>query len=318
MKDKTVNIPIFETDIIKTVESLPRTPNEAGIIPVNLKRKLSYKNTHKTQYVSVPKLVKALETLKALGNRYYQFVPDYAQFKEKCKETDIDGFNFLFPEDCVVDDPDVQVSTEQSLQDSEESLTSAYAVDNEATDEEVEDQDDIEEEEYVKKDSIKKWQFDYNKSTCFSDNYPEINYKEDNSDSLSIAPGEGKRPTNILEETDWDIKTFPGLHPDGNNSLHSVRKVKLTEQDYFVQRLMNKDFRFAQNPAYVFAAAAYVEKKQINRNMGISFNRGTSRKNSNGDIVYTLEDPYNVLDNIKNTPRYWQKAKYELISKLEF
>ena len=85
---------------------------------------------------------------------------------------------------------------------------------------------------------------------------------------MSIAPGEGKRPTNILEETDWDIKTFPGLHPDGNNSLHSVRKVKLTEQDYFVQRLMNKDFRFAQNPAYVFAAAAYVEKKQINRNMG--------------------------------------------------
>ena len=36
MKDKTVNIPIFEADIVKTVESLPRTPNEAGIIAVNL------------------------------------------------------------------------------------------------------------------------------------------------------------------------------------------------------------------------------------------------------------------------------------------
>ena len=41
MKDKTINIPIFEADIIKTVESLPRTPNEAGIIPINLKRKMS-------------------------------------------------------------------------------------------------------------------------------------------------------------------------------------------------------------------------------------------------------------------------------------
>ena len=53
MKDKTINIPIFESDIIQTVKSLPRTPNEAGIIPVNLKRKTSYKNVHKSQYISV-------------------------------------------------------------------------------------------------------------------------------------------------------------------------------------------------------------------------------------------------------------------------
>ena len=26
MKDKTFNIPIFETDVLKTIESLPRTP----------------------------------------------------------------------------------------------------------------------------------------------------------------------------------------------------------------------------------------------------------------------------------------------------
>ena len=69
MKDRTVNIPIFEADVLKTVESLPRTPTEAGIIPVNLKRKISYKQTHKTQYVSVPKILKALETLKKLENK---------------------------------------------------------------------------------------------------------------------------------------------------------------------------------------------------------------------------------------------------------
>ena len=51
--------------------------------------------------------------------------------------------------------------------------------------------------------------------------------------------------------------------------------------------------------------------------MGISFNRGTSKKDQNGDIIYSLEDPYSVLDNIKNTPRYWQKARYELLAKLE-
>ena len=47
-------------------------------------------------------------------------------------------------------------------------------------------------------DSVKKWQFEYNRSTCFSNNYPEMNYKEENEDRVSVAPGEGKCPTNIL------------------------------------------------------------------------------------------------------------------------
>ena len=135
--------------------------------------------------------------------------------------------------------------------------------------------------------------------------------------NLSIAPGEGKLPTNILEENAWDLKTFPGLLPDGKNSLHAARNVKLSEQDYFVQCIMNKDLRFAQNTAFVFASVALIEKKQIQRNMGISFNRGTAKEDENGDTVYSLEDPFSVLENIKNTPRYWQKAKYELIARLE-
>ena len=169
----------------------------------------------------------------------------------------------------------------------------------------------------MKKDSTRKWQFQYNSSTCFSDNYPEINYKDDIVDTISIAPGEGKIPTNILDETDWDVKTFPGLHPDGENSLHTERAVNLSIQDYFVQRLMNKDRRFAMNAAYVFSAAAYIERKQIHRNTGISYIRGKQKDNKNGSKTYTLEDPYSVLDDIKNTPRYWQKTKYELIARLE-
>jgi len=45
-KDQIVNIPVFEKDILNTIESFPRTLNEAGIIPVKLKRKKEYKNSH--------------------------------------------------------------------------------------------------------------------------------------------------------------------------------------------------------------------------------------------------------------------------------
>ena len=52
-----------------------------------------------TQYVSVSKLLKALDSLKKLGNKYYQFVQETENFKEKCKTTDVEGFCFMYPED---------------------------------------------------------------------------------------------------------------------------------------------------------------------------------------------------------------------------
>jgi hypothetical protein len=80
-KDHIVNIPIFDKDIINTIETFPRTLDEAGIVPVQLKRKMEYKNTHLEQYVSIKKIFKALKTLKLLGNKYYQFVPEFENYK---------------------------------------------------------------------------------------------------------------------------------------------------------------------------------------------------------------------------------------------
>ena len=44
-------------------------------------------------------MLKALQTLKSLGNPYYQFVPDINQYKQKLLVSDIEGFNFLYPEE---------------------------------------------------------------------------------------------------------------------------------------------------------------------------------------------------------------------------
>ena len=137
---------------------------------------------------------------------------------------------------------------------------------------------------------MKKWQFTYNSSTCFLNNYPEIDYKEDTTNELSVAPGEGKSPTNLLQEVDWDVKSFPCLFPDGKHSLHSERHVKLSDQDFFVQRILNKDARFANNLAFVFGATGFIEMKQIDRNKGISFIKGKKTKQNDGTMVYSLDD----------------------------
>ncbi len=86
-----VNVPITAD---KVCNSLPRTPNNAGIIALKLKRKLSYKG-----YVSYknirPNAVKdALSKLKTI-NEFYSHVEDNAEWKDQCSSEDADIWNTL-------------------------------------------------------------------------------------------------------------------------------------------------------------------------------------------------------------------------------
>ena len=249
---------------------------------------MEYKNNHIEQYISTKNIFEALQTLKRLGNKYYQFVPDIDSYKKRCQETDPDGFNLLF-------------------ETSQENKTSKVT---EFQETDVLSDSDKEEEDCVLKDAARKWQFQYNSSTCFSNDFPELDVHDNTKDEkevLSVAPGEGKKPTNILNEEDWDVKSFPGLHPDATMGLSENRDIKVTDQMYFAQRIKNFDKRFANTAAYVFAAFAYIEKKQLERNINISFMRGKPKTSKSGGTVYSLEDPYSVLDNMPGTPRYWQR-----------
>ena len=45
LKDKIINVPVKENDILNTVTKLSRTPNEAGLVEVDLKRKVEYQKS---------------------------------------------------------------------------------------------------------------------------------------------------------------------------------------------------------------------------------------------------------------------------------
>ena len=64
-----------------------------------------------------------------------------------------------------------------------------------------------------------------------------------------------------MAEDDWDIKAFPHLNnPDGSNGKDQERNVRLTDQNFFIQRICNKEKRFARSPAYMYAAIWYLKK----------------------------------------------------------
>ena len=114
LSDKIINIPINDIDIINTIEKLPRTPREAQLIGVALKRKMEYKNIHKHQLVDPKKIIRMLDLLKKSGNPYYQFHDDYQRFKERCKIEDPDGYTMIFP-DTHNEHTDEEILTNQLL-----------------------------------------------------------------------------------------------------------------------------------------------------------------------------------------------------------
>ena len=330
LTDKIVNVPITNEDINNTVELLPRTPKEAGLIGVTLKRKLEYKNTHKQQLVDPKKIVKMLELLKTSKNPYYKSHDNIDSFEDRCKEKDPEGYDVIFPnEDQLEEDMDImpkrdnhklndeilkRLHTNLDSDDDEDELDSDDDDEQDSDDDNDELKDEV---EYLTKDPVRKYQFTYNKSLCMANKYPEIE-ADDPTKDIEIAPGEGKRPNDIMREKDWDIKAFPHLHnPDGSNGKDENRITRLTDQNYFIQRIVNRDQRFARSPAYMYAAVAYLERKQLQRNINISGTRGKKVEGRDGAVSYELEDGYTVLDDIKNTPRYWKKAKYEMIAKLQ-
>ena len=90
----------------------------------------------------------------------------------------------------------------------------------------------------------------------------------------------------------------------------------MTDQQYFISRICNMDNRFSQTPAYLYSAVSMLEKKQLQRNINLVGTRGTKTVKPEG-VSYELQDGHRVLEGIKGTPKYWQTAKYEMLSKLD-
>ena len=88
-------------DVLNTIENLPRTPAEAGIIPivpVNLKRKLEYKTTHLAQLIDTNKIFKYLKFLHDMGHPSYKFYDDWNTYENRCFSEDPTGAKLVFPE----------------------------------------------------------------------------------------------------------------------------------------------------------------------------------------------------------------------------
>ena len=81
--DKVISVPVEEDDVSKTISLLPRHPDDAKIVAVQLKRKIQMKNSHLEENIRPAKCIKAVEKLREIGNQFYQDVYVNENFMDK-------------------------------------------------------------------------------------------------------------------------------------------------------------------------------------------------------------------------------------------
>ena len=296
MKDKCIVIPLEKGDVYNTVESMPRLPSESGIIDIQWKRRISMKNHHLQAKIVPEKLFRTLDFLKALGNPHYTKTQTMVDYKERCQAQDPIGFNLIFGQEEESQSLKLKYVPEavepiHDLKEHQDLLREAR-----------EDQD------YREHDVVRRQQIDYNETLCMVEKYPEafhvdgvVQHSKDpvlekeadleeehevddpdtpdrqgleNAKSQNqlhiVAPGEGKTPQNLIFVPEWDAKAFWALHPDGKNNLTDKRRPKkLSDLEYFKQRLNNADPRWRRNIHWVFSAAVFRENIDFQRNIDL-------------------------------------------------
>ena len=293
LNDRIINIPITNEAINNTLSLLPRTPSSAGLIPITLKRRLEYKSSHKSQLVDCDKMFRWIQKAKENNHPYYDDVSCPDSYKARCLANDKDGYDILFGTDELLDDS-IEAMSIPELSINDEVMSQPEAGDSAPV--------------KTPNNPLEQFQFEYDQSVCMTDKFPEI----------KVAPGEGQTPTSLMTDTDWDIKAFPHLHNfDGTNGKDQERKVSLTPQRYFIQKICNKEPRFSKCSAYLYAAVGFLEERQINRNIALVGRRGLKHQADDGALSFELEDYYRSLESIPNTHKYWTTARFEVFAKLD-
>ena len=309
-KGRMVSVPVGAQDVMNTIKQLPRLPEEAGLIPIKLKRKKQYQGHEKSELARPEKLFKVLKKLKEMNHPYYQCYDTEDQYEARRREIEERKTRMLREDDIE------ETMSPRAMEDINDELTDEVL--------EGDNKDDLEEElakeeEDLKNDPVRRQHFNYNANSVLINGHPEIMLDGDGNQvaDLNFAPAEGKVPENFLDQLDWDVKSWPTLHPDGKFGMDHPRKVKLTKQEYFKHRILSKNKKFSKTPGYVFAATSYVESERLRSNANISGYRGKKETDQDGQVSYSMKNPFTVFDKVPNTPKYWQNVRYEMMAKME-
>ena len=148
--------------------------------------------------------------------------------------------------------------------------------------------------------------------------------------TFSVAPAEGNRPKYILMDPTFEPEAYPDLFPYGTGCFREGEYVsKLPIREYYKQRFMNVDGRFASNIEYIFSGQYATELKHIQGNIsmamllkggrsykGRNITAGMLRDSAFISNMVKQEDAYKFLKTVRGSPAYWQNELFDILAML--
>ena len=220
-------------DVGEVTKILPRGADSNGIITVKLKRKLAYNGHAHFQAIRPENVQAALEFLKA-NNPLYNDV--------------------IIAVENIPDELLTGNETVHSVEVNEEGLEES----------EPTEINNIEENE----NPLDKMRIGSSETVLVS-NIPHVLDEE----TVTIAPGEGKKPLSILMDKQCEELAFPHLFPQGKFGYNIDRDVSLSASKYFNQRLLNYTQRFASDTDYIFFAHSVLQQMQLSSQINIALKK---------------------------------------------
>ena len=92
-------------------------------------------------------------------------------------------------------------------------------------------------------------------------------------ESITIAPGEGKKPLSISTDKHCEELAYPYLFPTGKFGYKVKRVVALSATNYFNQRLLNYQQTFASDAGYIFFAQFVTQQLNLNSRINIAMKK---------------------------------------------
>ena len=139
-----------------------------------------------------------------------------------------------------------------------------------------------------------------------------------NEEDITIAPGEGIKPSSILTDQHCEELAHPQLFPNGKFGYKVQRLVHLSPVKYFNQRLLNYRQKFSSNSDYIYFAHSVTQQLNLNSRVNIAMKKvktgqltaGMLSRNFKESVKSFVanDEAYGFMNTIKGTLQHTGKG----------
>ena len=279
------NVINVEANVEKTITKLPRNVNESFVVPVQLKRKLSYKHSYIYQNVRPAVVWKAAEYLV----KHSELQENLELKTNWCSE---------FAETIGQNTP---------VKSNEENTERNDLLRNESSDEDTED---------LLNNNPRC--VTGNNDTLLAPTY----FEYDHNKLVMCAPGEGEKPLGFFKDVDSEYLAFPKIYAGKRRPDNTQRTTNVSYSAICKWELRNRDRRCAKNIANIFFKFRKLQVKHVLDKSVIAIRRTTNTNLMAGSLktpdqikeICALDEGYKIFRTLKTSPAYWEHVKKDMFA----